>query len=57
MVCFLLGINFSKAAYIVSDKSDEISKEILTKLDRGVTGLNGVGMFSGTDKMVLLCVF
>lgn len=52
----ILGIDFSRAAYIVSNKSDEISKEILTTLDRGCTGLKGQGMFSGQDKMVLLCV-
>ncbi|MGL1892649.1 MAG: YitT family protein [Spirochaetaceae bacterium] len=52
----LLGINFSKAAYIVSNKSDEIAQEILSTLDRGVTGLHGKGMYSGTEKTVLLCV-
>ncbi len=52
----LLGIDFARAVYIVSDKSDEISKSILEKLDRGVTGLHGKGMFTGTDKTVLLCV-
>lgn len=52
----LIGFNFSKAAYIISDKSEEISNLILNELDRGVTGINGKGMFSGADKTVLLCV-
>lgn len=52
----IVGINFSKAAYIISDKSEEIADAILTDLDRGVTGINGKGMFSKSDKMVLLCV-
>ncbi|QEN05931.1 YitT family protein [Thiospirochaeta perfilievii] len=52
----ILGIDFSRAAYIVSSKSDQIAQEILTTLDRGVTGLSGKGMYSGDDKMVLLCV-
>lgn len=52
----IVGINFSKAAYIISDKSDIIAKAILTDLDRGVTGINGKGMFSQTDKTILLCV-
>lgn len=52
----ILGINFSRAAYIVSDSSEEIAKEILFNLDRGCTGLHGKGMFSGLDKTVLLCV-
>lgn len=52
----IVGINFSKAAYIISDRSDEIAEVILSGLDRGVTGLNGKGMFSKEDKTVLLCV-
>jgi len=52
----IVGFNFSRAAYIISDYSEEIAKLILTDLDRGVTGINGKGMFSGTDKTVLLCV-
>lgn len=52
----LIGFNFSKAAYIISDKSSEISDLILNELDRGVTGINGKGMFSKEDKTVLLCV-
>jgi len=56
MDAVIVGINFSKAAYIISDKSDIISTAILTTLDRGVTGLNGKGMFSGSDKTILLCV-
>lgn len=52
----IVGINFSKAAYIISDNSKEIADAILKTLDRGVTGLNGTGMFSGMEKTVLLCV-
>jgi uncharacterized membrane-anchored protein YitT (DUF2179 family) len=52
----LEGVNFAKAVLIISDKSDEISKRILCDLDRGVTALNGKGMYTGHDKQVLLCV-
>lgn len=52
----IVGIDFTKSAYIISDHSVEIADKILHKLDRGVTGLKGTGMFSGTDKTVLLCV-
>ena len=52
----LEGINFAKAVYIISDKSDEISKLILVELDRGVTALKGTGMYTGGDKQVLYCV-
>ncbi|MBQ9914868.1 MAG: YitT family protein [Clostridia bacterium] len=50
------GANFAKVVYVISPKSEQIAKSILQKLDRGVTGLYGKGMFSGTDTTVLLCV-
>ncbi len=52
----LEGLNFSKAAFIISDHSDEISKTLLSDLERGVTSLSGHGMFTGNAKNVLLCV-
>lgn len=52
----LEGLKFSKMAFIISEKSDEIAREIMEKLDRGVTALNATGMYSGNDKKVLLCV-
>jgi uncharacterized membrane-anchored protein YitT (DUF2179 family) len=50
------GINFAKSIYIISDKSDIIAEHILGELNRGVTSLNGVGMYTGADKKVLFCV-
>lgn len=52
----LEGIHFSKAAFIISDKYETISDEIMEKLDRGVTGLEGSGMYTKLSKKVLLCV-
>ncbi|MCD8023485.1 MAG: YitT family protein [Lachnospiraceae bacterium] len=52
----LEGMKFSKVAYIISDHADEIAQAIMVQLDRGVTGLNGTGMYSGTAKNVLFCV-
>ncbi|QUI24970.1 YitT family protein [Vallitalea pronyensis] len=52
----LEGIHFSKAAFIISGHNEEIAKEIMAKLERGVTGLNGNGKFSKESKEVLLCV-
>lgn len=57
MVDFVLeGPNSSHSFFIISDKSEEISQRILKELDRGVTALKGMGMYSGTEKLVLLCV-
>lgn len=57
VVDFVLeGPNSSHAFFIISDKSEEIAQRILSELDRGVTGLDGVGMYSMEKKRVLLCV-
>lgn len=57
VVDFVLeGPNSAHSFFIVSDKSDEIARRILYELDRGVTGLEGMGMYSMEKKRVLLCV-
>ena len=50
------GMKFSKAAYIITGKPKEISDMIINDLDRGVTGINAKGMYSGQDKLMLFCV-
>lgn len=50
------GAYSGKAAFIISDKSKEISKAILQQMERGVTILKGTGSFSGKDKEILYCV-
>ncbi len=52
----LEGLKFSKMAYIISDSYKEIAEQILKELDRGVTGLDAVGMYSGNQKRMLICV-
>lgn len=49
------GIYFTKLLFIVSEKNDEISKVIEEKIERGVTGIYGKGMFSNEEKLVLMC--
>ena len=53
----LEGMNFAKAAFIISAKSDEIADAIMKKAERGVTALQGRGMYTGEEREVLLCVF
>lgn len=56
VVDFVLeGPNSSHSFFIISDQSDEIARRIMEELDRGVTGLEGMGMYSGREKRVLLC--
>ncbi|NLY98020.1 MAG: YitT family protein [Clostridiaceae bacterium] len=50
------GVDFSKAVYVVSDRYEEISELVMKELDRGVTALQGTGMYSGKEKKVLFIV-
>ncbi len=50
------GLKFSKAAFIISEKSEEIADAIMQNLDRGVTGIDARGMYSGSRKNLLFCV-
>lgn len=52
----LEGVGFAKALFIISDMSEVIAPRIMKELDRGVTALRGIGMYTGSDKQVLLCV-
>lgn len=50
------GLKFAKCLVIISDKADVIAKSIMQHLQRGVTGLEGVGMYSDNKKTVLYCI-
>lgn len=49
------GIYFTKLVLIISDHNEEIAKEIGMNIKKGTTGLYGKGMYTGTDKLVLMC--
>ena len=51
----LYGTKYAKAAYIVSEKSQEISQRITKELGRGATLLSGRGAFTGDEKSVIFC--
>lgn len=50
------GFNYSKAAYIITDKHEDVAKAIIEDLQRGLTGLQARGMYTGKDKCVLFCI-
>lgn len=52
----LEGLSYAKAAFIISDHSEQIGQMILTDLNRGATGLSGRGIYSNSAKEVILCV-
>lgn len=49
------GVYFTKLIIIISDKNEEIAKEIGKNIERGATGLYGKGMYKRDNKLVLLC--
>ena len=53
---FFEGINFSKMIYIISDKYDEISRAINLDLKSGATGFYGKGLYSGNERIIIMCV-
>ena len=50
------GLKFSKAVYIITEKPKEIAEMIMEDLDRGATGINAKGMYSGQNKLMLFVV-
>lgn len=50
------GLNERVAVFIISNAADEILKEVLVGMSRGVTVLDGKGGYTGTDKQVLYLV-
>ena len=52
---FLEGVYFTKQIYIISDKHEAISQRITKEIERGITGIYAKGMYTGEDRMVLLC--
>ena len=53
----LYGIDNACLCYIISEKTDEITEEIVSgALHRGVTLLDGKGAYSGAHRDVIMCV-
>ena len=49
------GIYFTKLFFIISNKTEEIANKIGTEIKRGTTGIYGKGMYTGENKLVLMC--
>lgn len=52
----LSGVSYSKEAQIISAAYERISERILKELNRGVTAYKCIGMYTGEDKVMLLCI-
>lgn len=52
----LYGADMGKYAMIVTDRPDEMAKQIIALLHRGATILHGTGAYKMEERSVLLCV-
>ncbi len=52
----LTGFNQRKSIFVISDCHEEIASQILTRLNRGVTFLEGKGGYSGQEKHVVFSI-
>lgn len=50
------GTHFAKAAYIITDRKDEIAREIMEGMERGVTFVSAKGAYTGEQRDILFCV-
>ncbi len=52
----LEGIDYARAAFVISKKADKITDEIYDKMQRGVTILDGHSPYSKEERPVIMCV-
>ncbi len=50
------GPNVVRTAFIITTNPDDVSRLILTDLERGVTSLDATGVYTGTKRFMLYCV-
>ena len=50
------GMRYAKVLYIISDEASSIAEVIMKQIKRGVTALEGSGLYSQKEKQVLMCV-
>ena len=49
------GAKNAHLAFVISDSYQKISQTIFDEMDRGATLLSGKGMYTGSEKPVLMC--
>jgi uncharacterized membrane-anchored protein YitT (DUF2179 family) len=52
----LEGLDYAKAAFIISNQAEIIGQKIISEINRGATGLSGRGLYSANRKEVILVV-
>ena len=52
----IVGMHFAKAAYIITDYKEQISREIMDHMERGVTLIDASGAYTGEKRDIVFCV-
>jgi uncharacterized membrane-anchored protein YitT (DUF2179 family) len=50
------GFDYARSATIISEKNDEIGKAIVKRLSRGATAVKGRGLYTNTEREVVMTV-
>ncbi len=50
------GFDYARSVHIISDKNKEIAEAIMTQLNRGATAIKSRGLYTGTDREVVVTV-
>lgn len=50
------GVSYARAAVIISECYEEISRELMHRMNRGVTAFPSRGVYTSSNREVLLCV-
>jgi uncharacterized membrane-anchored protein YitT (DUF2179 family) len=52
----IFGFDYAKSAYIISDRHEEIAREITHGLGRGATAFHGKGLYRGVERDIIFTV-
>ena len=50
------GIKFAKAAFVITERENQVAKALMEQLKRGVTAIEARGMYSNSARGMLYCV-
>jgi uncharacterized membrane-anchored protein YitT (DUF2179 family) len=51
----MTGLNVDRVATIITDQPEQVARQIIYQLERGVTSWQGKGMYTGRPRQMLLC--
>lgn len=52
----VVGVHFAKSVFVITDSPEPVAADVLKYLNRGVTGIDVKGMYTGNNKNMLFCV-